>query len=149
MPVYFIRSGDTGPVKIGWAADVEKRRRQLQTNHPYPLQVLRTVPTRRGTERWLQRHYEATQLLGEWFVFDAGMLTIEPPDLAAKLKPKKRNVALLEQFTRPMTADEFYSRPTAQAVENMKRHHKKAELNRLIKLHDKVVADYRRRNGHG
>ena len=99
MPVYFIRSGDTGPVKIGWTDDVEKRRRALQTAHPYPLQVVRTINCRRGTERWLQKRYEAVQLVGEWFVFDAEMLSIEPPDLAPQpdwrqhAKMKKEHVS--------------------------------------------------------
>ena len=91
MPVYFIRSGDTGPVKIGWADDVEKRRKQLQTSHPYPLYVLRIVEGARGSERWLQLHYKAVQLLGEWFVFSDDMLVIEPPDLGPvpPKRPKK------------------------------------------------------------
>ena len=37
MPVYIIRAGDDGPVKIGWADNAEARRRQLQTGHHKPL----------------------------------------------------------------------------------------------------------------
>lgn len=94
MPVYFIRSGDTGPVKIGWADDVEKRRKQLQTSHPYPLYVLRIVACARGAERWLQKRYEAVQLLGEWFVFSDDMLAIELPDLGSVPAPKPKKQRL-------------------------------------------------------
>lgn len=81
MPVYFIRSGDTGPVKIGWTDDVEKRRKNLQTAHPGPLRVVRVIQCRRGTETWLKQHYKPARLYGEWFAFSPEMLTIEPPDL--------------------------------------------------------------------
>lgn len=90
MPVYFIRSGDIGPVKIGWADDVERRRRTLQIANHSPLQVVRVIQCRRGTEQWLHRHYEAAQVRGEWFVFSSEMLTIEPPDLDVQPPPEPK-----------------------------------------------------------
>lgn len=81
MSIYFIRAGDAGPVKIGWAKDVEARRAQLQVSHAEPLVVIRTIEGTRKTERWLHDRYDAGRQVGEWFQFDADMLDIEPPDL--------------------------------------------------------------------
>jgi hypothetical protein len=88
MPVYFIRAGDTGPVKIGWTGNVEVRRKNLQGNHVEPLHLLRVIEGSRQRERWLHRHFAALRLTGEWFRFDAEMLTIEPPEFNG-LKPPK------------------------------------------------------------
>jgi hypothetical protein len=81
MPVYIIRTGDDGPVKIGWANDAEARRRQLQVSHPEPLRVIRTIEGSRATERWLHEHFAAHRLHGEWFEFRADMATVESPEL--------------------------------------------------------------------
>jgi Meiotically up-regulated gene 113 len=82
MSVYLIRSGDTGPVKIGRASDVEVRRKQLQTSHPEPLRVIRAIEGSHATERWLHDRFAEQRLRGEWFEFHADMLAIEPPAFA-------------------------------------------------------------------
>ena len=79
MPVYIIRAGEHGPCKIGWADDIEARRRQLQGAHPELLHVLRTIDGARTVERWLHKRFATLRLLGEWFRFDAEMLVVEPP----------------------------------------------------------------------
>ena len=81
MAVYFIRAGETGPVKIGWAKDAEARRKQLQTSHHEPLRVIRTIEAGRKAEVWLQDHFAAWCLHGEWFQMIPEMLIIEPPEL--------------------------------------------------------------------
>lgn len=135
MPVYFIRSGDIGPVKIGWARDVEARRKQLQVSHPYPLYVLRVIECRRGTEQWLQKRYEAAKLLGEWFAFDAEMLTIEPPDLATRMKPKPRE--------KVAAIPELHQR-SPRAIEEWRQ----IQLDVLVHLYDRAMDRWnRRRNG--
>ena len=99
MTVYFIRAGDVGPVKIGWAADVEERRGDLQTAHYEPLHLLRTIDGVPLVEFWLHERFAANRLRGEWFSFDADMLAVDPPDLTG-WKPAKR----LRASPRPLDA---------------------------------------------
>lgn len=90
MPVYIIRAGDAGPVKIGWTDDVEARRKQIQVSHHEPLCVVRLIiDGRRQTERWLHKRFAALRLVGEWFQFDPDMLVVEPSDLEP-LRPNWR-----------------------------------------------------------
>jgi len=71
--VYFIRSGD-GPIKIGIAQDVEKRRRSLQTAHPAPLVTLATTDGGFQKERAYHRKFAKHRLEGEWFAPHADIL---------------------------------------------------------------------------
>ena len=70
--VYLISAGSEGPTKIGVAADVEKRRSQLQTGHPSPLAVhyvlwFKTAAAAFAVERWLLEEVDASvRLSGEW-----------------------------------------------------------------------------------
>ena len=91
MPVYIIRQGDDGPVKIGWANDVEARRKQLQVSHHEPLRVIRTIEGNLATERWLHEQFAAQRLEGEWFEFHPEMVGIEPPLLGPAIpkRPKR------------------------------------------------------------
>lgn len=81
MPVYFIRAGEDGPVKIGWAADVQGRMRELQTGNVATFVLLREFDGRKAEEAEFHRHYKALRIRGEWFEFCASMLTIEPGDI--------------------------------------------------------------------
>ena len=66
--VYFIRaSGGTGPVKIGYAADVWGRLASLQTGSPVPLCVVATVPGGRALEARLHEQFAQLRSHGEWF----------------------------------------------------------------------------------
>ena len=82
MPVYFIRAGEDGPVKIGLAVNVERRRKTLQTAHSAPLRMIRTIEGGRGTEQWLHQRFAEVWLKGEWFQFHPDMISIEPPQFA-------------------------------------------------------------------
>jgi hypothetical protein len=66
--VYFIRAGQSGPIKIGWSKDVGGRLSQLQTGNAERLTVLVSVPTTPDLERRLHdllaRHRRPG---GEWF----------------------------------------------------------------------------------
>ncbi len=92
MPVYFIRQGVTGPVKIGVAADIVKRVRQLQTNQPVPLRIIRVVEGDPVVERELHRRFHSLRVSGEWFNFDPAMMSKDlaladlPIPLARKYK---------------------------------------------------------------
>lgn len=73
MPVYFIRQGVAGPVKIGVANDAVKRLRQLQTNQPIPLKIIRLLEGDRAEEAKLHTRFAAQRLNGEWFSYSADM----------------------------------------------------------------------------
>lgn len=81
--IYFMRAGESGHVKIGWTKDhgtLFSRRAKLQTGQPYPLIVLRTIEDApRWAEVWLHGFFSGVRATGEWFEFQAEMLTIEPP----------------------------------------------------------------------
>jgi hypothetical protein len=87
MTVYIIRAGEHGPCKIGWADDVEARRKQLQVSHHDLLHVMRTIEGSRATERWLHQRFAELHMQGEWFLFRAEMLVVEPP--ASEPAPKR------------------------------------------------------------
>lgn len=90
MPVYLIRAGDTDFVKIGWASDVARRRKHLQSGNHLPLHVIRTIEGPAATERLLQGYFRQFHHSGEWFVFQPEMLTIGVGELAAQ--PVKRGM---------------------------------------------------------
>ena len=72
--VYFIRSQRGGPVKIGIACCVDSRVASLQTAHPYPLEVVATIPHGgRPKERELHKRFGNYRLNGEWFEWSAEM----------------------------------------------------------------------------
>lgn len=74
MPVYFIRAGEHGPVKIGVAADPARRMVNLQTSNSSPLQIIRLLDGHRADERRIHDLFADRRLAGEWFAFDPSML---------------------------------------------------------------------------
>jgi hypothetical protein len=84
--IYFIRAGADGPVKIGYAASVERRVALIQAGNHQRFTLLRTLPGERQTEGWLHRHFAAARIDREWFAFDVDMLTVEPPAIAEHLR---------------------------------------------------------------
>lgn len=77
MPVYWIQPGAVPVVKIGWAEDVEGRRRDLQTAHYEVLRVIRVSDVPRGGEAALHTRFASQRVLGEWFRLSPDMLTVE------------------------------------------------------------------------
>lgn len=66
--VYFVRSGDTGPIKIGYTErPIGQRLADLQTGCPTKLSVLKTVAAQKEHEIELHRRFYASRLHGEWF----------------------------------------------------------------------------------
>src|SRR5262245_48408046 len=63
--LYFIKAG--ARIKIGIAADIGRRVRQLQTGCPEPLELLGTIPGSRGVERCWHRRWAQIRTGGEWF----------------------------------------------------------------------------------
>lgn len=72
--VYFIRSEQGGPVKIGTSLDPEARLRALQTSHPGRLLIIGRRPGGPREEARLHALLAAHRLTGEWFVDDAAVL---------------------------------------------------------------------------
>lgn len=66
--VYFIQPEGGGPVKIGIAADVLKRRDQLQVSHPFKLFILAHKPGGPVEEARLHEKLKEDRLNGEWFL---------------------------------------------------------------------------------
>lgn len=72
MPVYFIRHGNSGPIKIGRASEVKRRIGQLQTGNPTALQLLGWLVASNDAamEKELHEHYSEYRARGEWFKID-------------------------------------------------------------------------------
>jgi DNA-binding XRE family transcriptional regulator len=65
--VYFIQAGAGGPIKIGIAANLQRRIATLQTGCPEPLVVLGTIAGGPLEEARLHAHLRAFRIRGEWF----------------------------------------------------------------------------------
>ena len=76
MPVYFIRAGEDGPIKIGYAANPRKRLHTVQTAHWQTVRLVRLIDGGRDVERELHSRYQHLHIRGEWFLFDASMLNV-------------------------------------------------------------------------
>ena len=79
--IYFLRSMPDGPVKIGWSLNPDRRIKDFQTAHPFPLQIIRTIAAPMAGEKALHRHFKPLRLSGEWFTFSADMLSVSLEDI--------------------------------------------------------------------
>lgn len=86
MAVYMVRSGERGPVKIGWATNVESRIRTLQTAHHKRLVVVRIIDSVPIAEKLLHKHFSQNRISGEWFTFCAEMLSVDVEHLMPQPK---------------------------------------------------------------
>lgn len=82
--VYFIQSGEHGPVKIGLAQDPLRRMAELQTGNPEDLFLRHVVPGKRADEGKLHHRFREARVRGEWFglsyleiilIYGAGLAT--------------------------------------------------------------------------
>lgn len=89
MAVYFIRCGDGGLVKIGYAVNPNRRLTLLQTGNPERLTLMRVADGDRSTEAALHKHFAAQRVTGEWFAFSEQMLTIGIDAPGATPLPKR------------------------------------------------------------
>lgn len=68
--VYFIQAGEDGPIKIGGARNIHKRRSQMQIGNHLPL-IIRGYIKEEGyeeeAEKTLHRHFSSHRIRGEWF----------------------------------------------------------------------------------
>lgn len=65
--VYFIRSGDTGHIKIGLSGNPYKRLDQLQTGQHEPLELLLYFPGDKTVEKFIHGICKNLRYGGEWF----------------------------------------------------------------------------------
>lgn len=66
-PIYFIQSGDVGPIKIGVSASPEMRLASMQTGNPETLHLRLTVKHALHGERAYHRLFREFRIRGEWF----------------------------------------------------------------------------------
>lgn len=95
MPAYIVRSGDTGPVKIGHAESVADRIRALQTGHPEQLRLVRVIEGDGDIEGAFHERFKGHHIRGEWFQYVPEMASFEPSETWAAAGRKVRGVSLL------------------------------------------------------
>lgn len=76
--IYFARAGDTDLVKIGYAANVERRLAVLQAGNPLPLVLFRVLEGDRAVEGGFHRKYRSRRIAREWFSYCPTMETSLP-----------------------------------------------------------------------
>jgi hypothetical protein len=87
MPVYMMRVGGEGPVKIGRAANALQRLRTFQGNHHQRVDIIRLFEGGEVEEFRLHMMFADLRLHGEWFTFsdrllgDVGMADLPVPDI--------------------------------------------------------------------
>lgn len=76
MPVYFVRAGNTGAVKIGCTSEAcfAARIAAIQVGNPDRINVIRTVVGGIDVEAQIHHRFAANRLRGEWFTFDPDMM---------------------------------------------------------------------------
>jgi hypothetical protein len=79
MTIYFVRSGEHGPVKIGFAVSCTVRLAELQCGNPEQLYLVRQIRGERLHEAWFHTQFAHLRIRGEWFHFDEAMMTLCPP----------------------------------------------------------------------
>lgn len=74
MPVYMVRAGEHGPVKIGFSTDVAGRLEKMQIDNHERLFVLRIFEGGQFEEALLHQRFADSWLHGEWHAFSKAML---------------------------------------------------------------------------
>jgi len=93
MPVYLIRAGEHGPVKIGFSEDVTLRLTKMQADNHERLSVLRLLVGAQPEEALLHDRFANHHLHGEWYSYsrlmlgDLGLLDVERPSPAEPPAP--------------------------------------------------------------
>lgn len=109
MPVYLIRAGEHGPVKIGYAEDVSNRIVKMQSDNHERLTVLRIFVGSETEERRLHTQFADLHLHGEWFAYsrrmlcDVGLEEIEvvPKQRDREVKAQQATAAIMQGAVDP------------------------------------------------
>jgi len=102
MKVYLLQHGARGPIKIGRAANPEKRVASLQTACPYEMRLLVVVDNAtKAVERGLHHKFAKYWIRGEWFrpsreILDwvAAFPDVDIPELPSSWPKKATGVKL-------------------------------------------------------
>lgn len=65
--IYFLQSGQDGPIKIGFTNSIDNRLSALQVNSPYSIKALGTMEGDEQKEKWLHEQFSDFHFRGEWF----------------------------------------------------------------------------------
>jgi DNA-binding XRE family transcriptional regulator len=91
MPVYMIRAGENGPVKIGHSQWPEVRLGQLQISHWERLRIIRVFEGGESEEAILHARFADLHIRGEWHSFSRLMLAdvglVEVVDAVPEIAP--------------------------------------------------------------
>ncbi len=102
MPVYFIRAGKDGPVKIGWSKNVNSRISSIQTSNHGDIVLLRSIECDKIGESIFHYFFCDNRIRGEWFEYDERMLDITL-EIAAieviKILLKKDNNSINKEYS--------------------------------------------------
>lgn len=131
MPVYMIRCGEAGPVKIGKADDPQSRLRDLQTGHHEELAIIRVLDGGEAEEKHLHTHFAEFRIRGEWFQFSDEMLTVSVAEMVAG-EEAKATTALQRAIDAAGGQSQLASKLRDKGV-NVKQQHIWAWLNRAGK----------------
>ena len=74
MPVYMVRAGEHGPVKIGFSDNVALRLVKMQTDNHERLTILRIFEGGPTEEELLHERFADQHLHGDWHSFTDAML---------------------------------------------------------------------------
>jgi len=67
--IYFIQSGNNGPIKIGHTKfNINSRLKSLQTGNPVKLILIKTIKGDLKKERKIQKKFYEDNIRGEWFL---------------------------------------------------------------------------------
>lgn len=86
--IYFIQAVDGGPVKIGWAKNLDKRIAEIQRMSPSQLCILNTFDSSKEDERLLHKYFKCIRLYGEWFEPTDELLAFVQNPCKVELPPK-------------------------------------------------------------
>jgi hypothetical protein len=108
MPVYFLQPVTGGPVKIGHAVDIERRRAQLECHYGQPLALLATLPGGRDEEQAIHHRFASLRFGRseqfrpgpELMAFINRPLLVDPnPDAVESMEPVRPEIATTVKMT--------------------------------------------------
>jgi hypothetical protein len=86
--IYFIQGESGGAVKIGYATDISKRIKTLQTGFPETLIIVKSFPGNMKDEEDIHTEFNGHHLRGEWFNAEVLESAVMVVDVIQKERPK-------------------------------------------------------------
>lgn len=96
--IYFIQIKQSGPIKIGYAKNPQRRLKELEGASPYPLRLLLVLNDE--NEKKFHQQFKQSKINREWFKPSKELLTFIAkynftpwaPKVKKKIKPKSRKM---------------------------------------------------------